>query len=216
MALDVSQVESVDLTEAVCFRVAEYDTPFWPSENSRSGRWNSTGDGATQYWSMDPASAWAELLRAEEIRVADDVVELRHRIWASRLTCSGIADLSTFDRIGRAGLDPHVLVSDEHGDCQSIGRALREHGFRGVLAPSAALPGAANVTVFGPRLRVGWSSSLKLTSSVPACVVAHGHPALDILPAVRHYGMEHAGLIASEGRSLDIGEVAEDIRRIDE
>lgn len=67
-----------------------------------------------------------------------------------RVDESDIADLATFDRYRQAGLDPRVAVGD-HAESQRLADRLRAAGYRGVLSPSASLPGTVNLTVFGQR-----------------------------------------------------------------
>ena len=63
---------------------------------------------------------------------------------------SDIADLATFDRYRQAGLDPRVSVGD-HAESQRLADRLRADGYRGVLSPSASLPGTVTLTVFEQR-----------------------------------------------------------------
>jgi hypothetical protein len=62
-----------------------------------------------------------------------------------------VADLSSFDRYDACGLDPALAVDPDHAASQALADELRASGFRGVLSPSAALPGVVNLTVFGER-----------------------------------------------------------------
>jgi hypothetical protein len=67
-----------------------------------------------------------------------------------------------------------------------------------VLAPSAALPGTVNLTLFGARLAVEWDcpEERRLGSFTPVRQLAVGHPPGDLLPRVRQHGRPHAGLTA--------------------
>lgn len=201
MELDSLRVSAVDVTDTIAFRVAEYDTPFWVRSNSLPARWHSLGAGPTQYFTYDPRGAWAEIARAQGLRDPADLAELRMRIWAAKINCGNVVDFSTFERCERAGVDPAILIDDDHTRSRALGDALRSGGYRGVLAPSAAHPSSVNLTLFGPRTLLGWNNRPILASSVPATVVAVGGPAADLPSTVRYRGMEHEGLVRHvEGR----------------
>jgi hypothetical protein len=121
---------------------------------------------------------------------------VRIPIWAISLTVAGIADYSTFEKAERAGVDPEWLIDDNWERCQEHGRDLREAGYLGVVAPSAALPGATSITIFGPRITSAWGKLSALKSSVPACLVAVGGPPPGLSDRVRYRGMAHSGFEA--------------------
>lgn len=58
----------------------------------------------------------------------------------------------------------------------------------GVLAPSAALPGAVNLTLFGARVASRWNRPPLLASSLPASVIAKGAPPPGLVTQVRKIG----------------------------
>lgn len=76
------------------------------------------------------------------------------------------------------------------------GARLRQLGYGGVLAPSAALPGAVNLTIFGPRIASTWDGPPLLASSLPATVIAKGAPPPGLLARVRQIGAPHAEFAA--------------------
>ena len=136
----------------VCFRQT---SPRWPAlfhdagaqrPQQESGRWNRLGESYAQYLSVSPAGAWAELLRYLSIHTAEVAVEQRRHLWAVTVVEHDIADLTTFARWDACGLDPAIAVG-EHTRSQAVADDLRATGYRGLLAPSAALPGAVNLTV---------------------------------------------------------------------
>ncbi|MEI6689996.1 MAG: RES domain-containing protein [Thermoleophilia bacterium] len=112
-------------------------------------RWNSRGELA-QYAAQQVDAAWAELIRQEDLS-AHDTAYYRRSIWMLQITEPRIADLSTFDRAAHCGIDPAILVDDDHTRCHALRAELESAGFTGVLAPSAALPDATSITLFGPR-----------------------------------------------------------------
>jgi RES domain-containing protein len=183
--------------DGVAFRYSNYDTPFWARPNTDAGRWHAAGEPATQYWSVAPEGAWAELIRHEHLRDEREVAEVRMSIWVAEFRYQRIADYSDFARADTAaGVSAKAVVAEDYAACQAEGRRLRDAGFQGVIAPSAALPGVLNLTLFGPRLRSGWSTSPRLSVFVAATVVALGSPPPGMTRHVRQVGEPHSGLLA--------------------
>lgn len=174
------------------FRYSSYDTPFWVRPNSEPGRWHLPGDGPTQYLSTTVEGAWAELIRAEGLRTQDEVDLVKMPMWVAELHVQRIADYRTFQLADDAGFRPKALIEDSYGRCQEEGARLREAGFQGVIAPSAALPGGRNLTLFGPRIASTWGVRPVLASSIPATQIAVGSPPEGIVGRVRHWGESHA------------------------
>jgi RES domain len=186
------------LTEiaAITYRYSSYDTPFWARENSWPGRWHARGDSPTQYLSMSTDGAWAELIRKEELRSEDEVAMVSVSMWAIAVAHQMIVDYSTFERAEAAGFDPVALVDEDYGRCQREGARLRALHYGGILAPSAALPGALNLTLFGPRTASTWGRPPLLASSLPATIITKGAPPPGLLARVRRIGAPHATLLA--------------------
>jgi hypothetical protein len=172
----------------VAFRWSDYDVPLWTRPNTSPLRWNRAFEEATQYLSLSPEGSWAELIRAEGLRTAEELELVSMPMWILRVRETAIADYSTFEKAQSAGFPPQALVDEDYERCQAEGRRLRERGFRGVLAPSAALPGAIDLTLFGRRLTVPWEHPEKrlMASFIRAKRLAIGHPPPELLPLVRH------------------------------
>jgi RES domain-containing protein len=139
-------------------QVAPGRPPFWHPVPSSvppaqpSARWHDEWLGQlAQYLSLEADGAWAELVRYEDLRDDDDRRGLPRTLWQAWVSEHDVADLSTPERAAACGLDADVLVADDHEPCRALGSWLRERGFRGLLAPSAAAPGALNLTLFGGR-----------------------------------------------------------------
>jgi hypothetical protein len=181
---DTQQTKFVD----VAFRYSNYDTPFWVRPNPDEGRWHRQGDGPTQYLSVTVEGAWAELMWAESLRAEAEVALVRMSMWVAELELHRIADYRTFEEAGRAGFPPDALIDEDYSRCQEEGGRLRDAGYQGVLAPSAALPGSLNLTLFGPRIASRWGSQPALASSIPATKIAVGSPPEGIVARVRHRG----------------------------
>ena len=191
--------------DEVAFRYSNYDTPFWVRPNSEPGRWHRIGDGPTQYLSTTVDGAWAELIRAENLRSELEVALVRMPMWTAEVHLQRIVDYGTFEKADAAGFPADALIDDDHSRCQQEGKRLRELGFQGVLAPSAALPEALNLTLFGPRIASTWGTRPLLASSIPAAQIAVGSPPEGIVNRVRHKGARHT--------SYEEFEVSQRVRR---
>jgi len=200
--------------EAVAHRYSSYDTPFWARENTEPGRWHARGDGPAQYLSLSTDGAWAELIRNEELRTEDEVTMVSVAMWAVAVNQAMIVDYSSFESAEAAGFDPEALVDEDYGRCQREGARLRKLGYGGIRAPSAALPGAINLTLFGPRMASTWDRPPLLASSLPASVIAKGAPPPGLVAHVRQIGAPHAGLVAHRATrraSAGAGDSSEDV-----
>jgi hypothetical protein len=182
--------------DEIAHRYSSYDTPFWARENTQPGRWHERRHGPTQYLSLSTDGAWAELIRNEELTTEDEVAMVSVQMWAVAVDQAMIIDYSTFGRAEAVGFDPEALVDEHYGRCQQEGARLRQLGFSGVLAPSAALSGAINLTLFGPRMASTWKRPPLLSSSLPATVITKGAPPPGLLAHVRQIGAPHKGLVA--------------------
>ena len=118
------------------------------------------------------------------------------QMWSVSVNQAMVVDYSTFDRAEAAGFDPGALVDEDHDRCQHEGARLRQLSYSGILAPSAALPDAINLTLFGPRMASTWNRPPLLASSLPATVMTKGAPPPGLLSHVRRIGARHGGLVA--------------------
>jgi hypothetical protein len=155
--------------------------PFWARENSRPGRWHQLGDEPTQYWSLTPEAAWAELIHHEHIRSESELDLVRMPFWACRFDSGGIVDLRREDVREQYEITEALLVARDWTACQSLRPRLANGLARGVIAPSACLPSHANVTLFGPRRAISWTKAPALASTVPTAQVALGRPPIGVL-----------------------------------
>jgi RES domain-containing protein len=178
----------------VAFRWSDYDVALWTRPNSGALRWNRARRDATQYMSLTPEGSWAELIRAEGLLTEADLRLVSMPMWVLKIRETNLADYSTFEKAQDAGFPPDALVSEDYERCQAEAERLHERGFRGVLAPSAALPGAVNLTLFGRRLAVPWDYSevVLMASFVRAKRLAVGRPPDELLPMVRQRGERHS------------------------
>jgi hypothetical protein len=187
----------------VCFRQA---SPRWPAlvheagaprPEQESGRWHRRGEGYAQYLSLTAPGAWAELLRYLSIHTAALALEQRRHLWVVTVQDHDVADLAEFASWTACGLDAATAVG-AHSRSQALADDLRAAGYRGVLAPSAALPGAVNLTLFGERYE--WQAPapnpdpdvwLDVQLAAP-----DAHPPPDLIEITCFQGDRHAGLAA--------------------
>jgi hypothetical protein len=153
-----------------------------------------------------PEAAWADLIRHEGLETEDEIALVRMKMWALELSQGGFVDYSTFDTAEEAGFPPDALVDDDRRRCQVEGQRLRAEGYQGVIAPSAALPGALNVTIFGRRFKAAWRMPTRLASAIPCCQVSVGSPPSDLVSRVRQVGQVHDGYV--QWLAADVGGVA--------
>jgi len=171
--------------EGVAFRGSSYDVPLWVSPNRRAGRFHR---GPHQIAALDPEAPFADLLRAQGVRGQDAAAELVTSIWELRVSEGAIADLSTPELADSAGVPFEALVDDDWEQCQFEADRLKDLGARGLLSPSAALPGSVNLTLFGPRVAIDWNAGMQLASAIPARRLVTGAPPAGLLNRVRHFG----------------------------
>jgi hypothetical protein len=183
--------------DGLAFRWSDYDVPLWTRSNSSTLRWNRARQQATQYLSLSTDGSWAELIRSERLLSIAELRLVSMPMWIFQVRETNLADYSTFEKAREAGLPPQALVSDDYERCQAEADRLRAAGFRGVLAPSAALPGEVNLTLFGRRLAVAWDhpDASLMASFVRTRQLAVGRPPDELLSAVRHRGEPHPALV---------------------
>jgi RES domain-containing protein len=178
------------------YRTSTYDVPLWVSPNRRHGRWNLANHGCTQYFCRDPEAPFAEAIRHEDLRTEHEAATYRTTLWQTRIDEAAVVDYSTFEKAESAGFPPEALVADDSERCQAEADWLISHGVAAVLAPSAALPGSVNVTVFGARVEVSWTTERRLTSQMPVQRLQTSAPPVGLTSRVRYFGEAHVGLEA--------------------
>jgi hypothetical protein len=143
---------------------------------------------------LDPNAPFAEILRHEDLRTEADAATLITTIWQLRIDEGAVADYSSFQLAEAAGFPAEALVEDDLERCHAEAAWLRSHGVRGLLSPSAALPGSINLTLFGPRVAILWDAAVSLASTIPAGKLTTGHPPRGLVSRVRYFGQTHPGL----------------------
>lgn len=131
------------------FRHGDPRYPFaWEGAGQPAARWHEEGEGPACYLADTPDGAWAEFLRHEEITDAEDLADVRRRVWAVEV------DQRVVDAAARPDLEPTTLYGglETYPACCDEARRLRSGGATALRAPSAALiPGGAG----GQQLRSG-------------------------------------------------------------
>jgi RES domain-containing protein len=177
--------------QARVYRATSYDVPLRVAANRRSGRWNVAGTGSVQYLCLDAQAPFAEKIRHEELRSEAEAATYKVTLWELEVNEGVVADYSTFEKAEDAGFPPEALVNDDREICQQEARRLISLGARGVLSPSAALPGSTNLTLFGQRVEVRWGAKPGVASAVPAHELVTGHPPTGLVQHVRFFGDPH-------------------------
>jgi hypothetical protein len=182
--------------EAIVWRLAGWDTPLWSGPNRRAGRYNRAGAGSTQYMCLHPWGPWAEILRWENRRTADEAAELSGRVWSLRVTLPTPPRRIGFDDAPALSVAPDDLVSEDYTVCQDLADEARNAGELALVVPSAALPGTESLVLFGPRVMIPWLlEPVDIDVDVPATVTAErAGPPLEVLDSVRWRGAPHRGL----------------------
>lgn len=174
--------------KSVAYRATSYDVPLWVNANRRDGRWNIAGERPTQYMTLDAQAPFAEILRHEDLRTEEAASHYSSTIWQLQIDDGLIVDYSTFELADAAGFDAEALINDDHERCQAEAQWLAGEGARGLLSPSAALPGSIGLTLFGARVCVPWNTTTELASSIPAQRLTTGHPPNGLTAKVRYFG----------------------------
>lgn len=173
----------------IVFRQVDPRYPFlWDDDRQPAGRWHAAGDGPAHYFADTPDGAWAEFLRHEEIKDADDLPTIRRQLWAVEI---GDPPAQAVD------LPRHVMTGgpETYARCQRHAATRRRLGATALVAPSAALVegGARGMridrgvavpdaprdgrvhVIFGSPGLVGWIAAVD------------GRPSADLLQRVHHY-----------------------------
>jgi RES domain-containing protein len=188
------------MARLVAYRSAEWDTPWWDRPNRGPARFNGVLDGPTQYLSSHPLGPFAERLRGLGRESVGDLESVRWRVWVVTFDHESVLDV-TFDSAPTVGISADELVGDDWMPCQALAGRLRANGVRGLLVPSAALPGVRNVVLFGPRVASPYLAAPIDDVDMPTAHAAEGSvPPSEVLPLIRWHGDPHAELEAWRAR----------------
>jgi hypothetical protein len=180
----------------VCYRFAAYATPLRTVAAWQQARFSrGDEDEPTQYLALHPLGPLAELMRNAELRSVEQIRAISTRTWALEVPIDDLPEI-TFATADRFGISAEQLVGDDYGPCQELAMRLRAE-IRGVIVPSAALPGTLNVVLFGPRVAAPYLTHPVSLLDVPASITADGaRPPTSLRSIVRFAGDRHAALDA--------------------
>jgi hypothetical protein len=187
------------MPEIVCYRAAAYRTPTRVRPHDRPGRYHRLDSPPTQYFALHPFGPWAETIRNRGYTEPDDALALRLPVWDVRLVVP--EDPVRVDFEAAAGgttpapIAADELIADDQLRCREFADAVRadRSAPRVLRVPSAALPGAENIVVLGPRRTIEYLRRPRREQQVPAAVGAVAARALEsMLSLIRHRGQPHA------------------------
>lgn len=191
----------------ICFRRADHATPLRVIPAAQAGRYNAAGSTApTQYLCLHPLGPFAELMRNHDLCTEEQVRAVRTRTWAVQVPLDGLVEI-TFSNAADFGLTAPDLVADDHRACQDLAARLRG-AHRGLIVPSAALPGTRNVVLFGARVAAPYLTAPQSELDLPAGITAQdGRPLASLLERVCFRAAPHRALAAwSSGASFELVE----------
>jgi RES domain len=95
------------------------------------------------------------MLRANDLKGVPELDGRQWQIWGSVIEETAIADLGSWSKLDRSGLDLDAVVASDYLYCWALRADLEAAGFRGLLVPSAAHHGnQTNLILFGTRSNV--------------------------------------------------------------
>jgi len=113
--------------------------PLPEREPSPDNRWQRGSVVDALYLADSEETVWAEWYRHLAERMVPPLAQMPRELWRWRVE-GEVADLSTPEQLGAAGLTPPTPGRRSWPDFQRIGERLWEEGHAGLLAPSAARP----------------------------------------------------------------------------
>lgn len=183
----------------VGFRISDWDTPLRPNPNRSPGRYNRAGSPPTQYICLHPLGPWAEYLRYHDLRRPEDAADRRLNVWALRVDLADAVEIDFENASQIFKVPPEDLVGDDYTVCQELADRLRVDAAapKAIVVPSAALPGARNLVIFGPREAIPYLWAPIDAGDIPACIITKASQSPDgLLERVRFSGESHAELDA--------------------
>ncbi len=155
MALDVDAAS----VSGVWFRhVPAGGEPLFRPKRPADGRWQR-GEVVEGFYLADcEETAWAEWYRSLAELAIPPRRQLPRDLWRFEVEIQRVADLSSAERLERAGLPFPMPDRRQWPSFQAIGEALIAAGWAGVLYPASARPDALALCIFrtsdrAPRVR---------------------------------------------------------------
>jgi RES domain-containing protein len=113
--------------------------PLPEREPAPDNRWQRGIVVDALYLAEDEETVWAEWYRHLAERMVPPLAQMPREVWRWRVDVE-VADLSTPEKLGMAGLPPPAPGRRSWPGFQRVGERLWEEGHAGLLAPSAARP----------------------------------------------------------------------------
>lgn len=177
----------------VAYRLSSWESPLRTEPSRIDGRYHRASElEPTQYLCLHPLGPWAELMRAKDLRMREQVLAVRERTWAVVVDVEGFVRVS-FVSTAEHGVRPGDLVATDYRPCQRLADRMRALGRPGLVVPSAALPGTENLVVLGSRVASPYSLEMPVSRlDAPASLTAEdGRPLLSLLDRVVYRGDRH-------------------------
>lgn len=205
------------MPELFCYRASSYRTPVRSRRHGpdSAGRYHHAGAPATQYFALHPLGPWAEVTRNQRCESVDDALETRIAIWVIRLVLPDPPTTIDFDAADSGNtllpISPRDLTDDDPTICRALAQAHRDEPSAAKIlrVPSAALPGADNIVILGPRRMIEYAVEPMRPIHVPAAVGAvDARPPRDLFRLVRRLGAPDPAYEAwRHGVSHDVPEI---------
>jgi hypothetical protein len=145
LALDVDRVR----VDGIWYRhLPHRGKVWWWSEPAPDGRWQRGSEVAGFYLADSDETAWAEWHRQIEELALRHEDQLPRDLWRLRVAVDAIADLRSKEQLARVGLPRPTPQRREWPAFQAVGERLRNEGWRGLRAPSAARPDGEILCLF--------------------------------------------------------------------
>ena len=134
------EVDSIAVRGRWWRQVPHGSDPLFRATPPSDGRWQHGEAVGGFYLADEQDTAWAEWYRAlAELAVPPDR-QMPRDLWGWDVDVSGVADLSSAERLAAVGLDHPRPGQRRWPSFQAVGEALWRAGHRGVLTLSAARP----------------------------------------------------------------------------
>jgi hypothetical protein len=175
------------------FRHAAYDSPWWAFPSSQAGRFHRAGQNTVQYLCLHPLGPAAEMLR-HNVGPGGELDDVKLNLWTAKIDLDDVTRID-FGDSAAYGCSPDELVGDDFGPTHSLAESVRDTGASAMIVPSAALPGANNLIIFGVRVLHPYLWKPVTPEEVPTGHLSDAaRPPAEVVAHVRWFGTAHTAL----------------------